>query len=147
MLALIESWFQPWLAVAGVAVPLALSGLVLLQAKVGPQLFPWLGLTAGLTIDLSSASYFGVNTLYYLLVDWVMVQVLAKDDQRKRLWVRVGIISLAALIQPWYLVLANRQFETDVWYSFWTSIIRLAYVGVLAGVFTWFSSRKEESNI
>lgn len=147
LLALTESWFQPWLAVAGVAVPLTLSGLVLLQAKVSSQLLPWLGLAAGVAIDLSSVNYFGINTLYYLLTAWLVTQVLTNANQRKKLWVRVGIISLAGLIQPWYLILANRQFETDLWYSLWVSLIRFGCVGVLALVFAWFLSRKEESGI
>ena len=147
LLALTESWFQPWLAVVGVAVPLTLSGLVLLQAKVSPQLLPWLGLVAGVTIDLSSANYFGINTLYYLLTAWLVTQILTNANQRKKLWVGVGIISLAGLIQPWYLILANRQFETDLWYSLWVSLIRFGCVGVLALVSAWFLSRKEESGI
>lgn len=146
LLALIESWFQPWLAVAGVAVPLALSGLVLLLAKVDSKLLPWLGLAAGITIDLSSINYFGANTFYYLFASWLITQFMPGANLRAKPWVRAGIISFATLAQPWYLILVNRQLETDLWHTLWTSLIRFGCVGVLALVLTWFLSRKEESN-
>src|SRR5690606_15806026 len=89
LVALVESWFQPWIAVAGVAAPITFAGLVLLQAKINPQLFPWYGLAAGFTLDLTSFNYFGVNAFYYLLVSWLMSWELARANLRKKLWIRV----------------------------------------------------------
>ncbi len=147
LVALCESWFQPWLAVAGVTIPLTLIALSLMQINIDRNLLPWLGFLGGLVIDLQSAGYFGVNSLYYLLVAWIMAQLLIHPRYGKNVWLGVGVLSIAALIQPWYLLVAERQLGTDFGYVLWVSLMRTGWVVGISGSAAWFLSHREAAHL
>jgi rod shape-determining protein MreD len=147
LLAFIESWLQPWFSVSGVAVPLILIFLIFTQAKIDHRLLPWLGLIAGLVVDLGNAGYFGVNTLYYLVIFWVVSLPLPQKNYRERIWLRISIIIAATLIQPWYVMIANRQITAEIGYNFWVSLVRVGWVSIISAMSLWYLIRKESANI
>lgn len=147
LIALAESWLQPWFSVAGVSLPLTLITLSILSIKMNTGHLPWLGLLAGLVIDIGSANYIGANAAYYLFVGWIATQNFSKMAIYKRAWIRAGLFISAAFIQPWYLLIINRQLSIDVDYNLWISAIRAGWVAIVAITLVWVLTRKDINRI
>lgn len=130
-MSFLESWVQTWFSFSGVTLPLILSALLLLQAKINRQLLPWFGLSAGLIADLGSAGYFGVYTLYYLALSILLSLKFPTLNPKQRVIVRCGAVLVAALLQPFYLTIANRQFFFNLEELLGINVIRVAILGVI----------------